>query len=119
MSELKFRFYPPKKQQDINLVPSSTIVGASALVAKSTAAKKKKKVGLRSDLLPPFGPTQSFGMGSDISGNFGGDGRNVGYGNTNYGARAYGEAKECIKNTSLKKFYTLYNDHLELYNSFE
>lgn len=41
MSTLQFRFYPPKKQQDINLVPATTIVGQSALVAKSTVAKKR------------------------------------------------------------------------------
>lgn len=119
MSTLKFRFYPPKKQQDINLVPDSTIVGASALVAKSCAAKKKKNAGKCNEMLPPFGPTQAIGFDGDMSGNYGGDARGPGYGNSDYGARAYGEALDKIKKTNARKAYTLYNTSLKMCENFE
>lgn len=132
MSTLKFRFYPPKKQQDINLVPATTIVGQSALVAKSTAAKKRKSFSLGlnptvmkavslgldpATMLPPYGPTQATAMGSDISGNYGGDGR--GYGNTFYGGNPYGESRDRIKASSGKKAYALYSTSLSMCDSFE
>lgn len=132
MSTLQFRFYPPKKQQDINLVPSTTIVGQSALVAKSTAAKKRKSFSLGLDpkvmkavsmgldpatMLPPYGPTQATAMGSDVSGNYGGDAR--GYGNSFYGAQPYGESRERMKVSSGRKSYALYSRSLDLCESFE
>lgn len=118
MGTLNFQFYPPKKQQDISLVPNSSIVGVSALMPKSTAARKKKEDSIRRKngiMLPPFGPTQAMGMGSDISGNIGGDTPSgPGYGNSEYGARAYGEAVVHIKNTPKRKGYTLYNNSVNI-----
>lgn len=133
MSVLKFRFYPPKKQQDINLVPATTIVGQSALVAKSTAAKKRKAFSLGLDpaimkavslgvdpatMLPPYGPTQATAMGSDMTGNFGGDAR-YGYGNSEYGAQPYGEARDRMRASSGRKAYAIYDTSLNLCESFE
>lgn len=125
MGTLKFQFYPPKKQQDISLVPNSSIVGVSALMPKSTAARKKKKDSIRRKngiMLPPFGPTQAMGMGSDTSGNRGGDApasTGPGYGNSQYGARAYGEAIGKIKNTTKRKGYSIYSNSVNICESID
>jgi hypothetical protein len=102
-------FFEPRKQQSIELLPDSTIVGASALVPKSKAAKKKKS---SSKSKPPFGPVQAIAMGSDLSGGRGGD--TAGYGNTNYGKNIYGESI----NGSIKKLMIPF-ESIDLFNDIE
>lgn len=104
-SPMRFAFYAPRKQQDITLVPHSDIVQKSALVAGNSKAKKRKPVNSVA-----FGPAEAFGMANAMH-------TIAGYGNSGYGARPYGEARDNIKKSADNKKYQLYSKHIDMCES--
>jgi hypothetical protein len=47
MTKLNFQFYPPKKQQDLSLVPYSTIMGVSASIVNNLPTQNSIEYGVR------------------------------------------------------------------------
>jgi len=86
-----FAFFPVKPVKKYNhvLVPNSTLLPRSALVPVDPVTRKRKFYG-STNRNPAHGPVNAYAMSSDPGGiSIGAVG---GYGNSNYGALAYGES---------------------------
>jgi len=121
MEQIPLNFFPPKTETNPILTADPVLAGSSALNPLSKAAKKKKrkkkcKAGDKEceRMIGPYGPVNAFGMSSTIGGADGSSpAPTYGYGNSNYGARPYGEA------INKRSKYVLYGNEFKEFSSLE